>query len=699
MKYLIIIFLSMGTINSQIYDLSIPQNDTASYNYADFRIWINESIDTLKGIYWFMHPNNGDSRDFVYDTNYQNLATNKNFALMGAHIFNMHMNTGIGDATIAATDSFSILSNHEELLHIPFFINGYSWGGQFAFHFTKWIPERVLGFITQKGGFHDTSIVDNAIQVPGLMFIGEDDLDYRIENLTNIFLNHRPLGAKWALAMEPNTGHSQIIDFNFLDSYFNKVVDLRIPHNVNVFEPITLNILPNTIGWLGNQNSWIIGSWECYDGIFDSSSWLPSNSIAEHWQNFVSGNSTSDTSSCTPSFDSTYAFFTVGIHGEDETSDFIIITNDTDKINLCRAQLELDEENRLLHVNGYIDSTDGGFNQPWSWHIIPNEWVLAEMSIGLCNGTPEQLEYDLDYWLNNVGQLCNWSSFIKNEIIFDSLCNSNEIELWNECYSIENTTDLNLSNSGNGNWSGNGPLGYVDLPFTFKFYGIEYNQITVCTNGWISPGYSGSAAFRNYPIPGAGGPTPMIAAFWDDLTTGNNGDVYVSSNNQYVIIQWEDMRTDWGNDNNTFQIIIYNDSAQPNGDNSIKIQYQDFNNTSSGSFTSYPPIHGSYATIGIENHLGSVGLQYTFNDQYPNAATELQNQSALFITTQSTTVLTSGDVNQDDDINILDVVMVINHILSVESLDSIGQFVADIDSNGDINILDVILMINLILNS
>ena len=73
----------------------------------------------------------------------------------------------------------------------------------------------------------------------------------------------------------------------------------------------------------------------------------------------------------------------------------------------------------------------------------------------------------------------------------------------------------------------------------------------------------------------------MIAAFWDDLTTNNNGDVYVYSNNENVIIQWDNMRTDWGNDSNTFQIIIYNDSAEPNGDNNIKIQYQDFNNTSS----------------------------------------------------------------------------------------------------------------------
>ena len=448
MKKVFISLLFFNFVNSQVYDVSIPENDTASYNYADFRLWINDSTDTLKGIYWFMHPNNGDSRNIVNDSNYQILASNKNFALMGAHIYNMHMNTGIGDAVIAATDSFAILSNSDELEFIPFFINGYSWGGQFAFHFTKWIPERVLGFITQKGGYHDSTITNLAIQVPGLMFIGENDLDYRIENLTNIFFNHRPLGAKWILAMEQGAGHSQVNDVNFLNSYFNIITDSRIPDNVNVFEPITLNTLPESIGWLGNQNSWIIGSWECYDGISDSSSWFPSRIIGEHWQNFVSENSNSDTSSCNPNFDSTYIFFKAGIHGEDENSDFIIVTNDSSKIDQCRSQLELSEENRNLHINGYIDYTDGGFNTPWNWHIIPNEWILAEMSIGLCNGTPEQVESDLGYWIDNVGQLCNWGSFIKSEIISDSLCNSSEVELWNECYSIENTTDLSLSDSG-----------------------------------------------------------------------------------------------------------------------------------------------------------------------------------------------------------------------------------------------------------
>ena len=40
-----------------------------------------------------------------------------------------------------------------------------------------------------------------------------------------------------------------------------------------------------------------------------------------------------------------------------------------------------------------------------------------------------------------------------------------------------------------------------------------------------------------------------------------------------------------------------------------------------------------YLTIGIENHLGDIGLQYTFNNTYPEAASTLEDGSAIFITT------------------------------------------------------------------
>ena len=292
------ILLLFSFISAEIYDVSISENDTASYNYADFRMWVDDSTDTLRGIYWFMHPNNGDSRNIVTDSAYQALASGQNFALMGAHIFNMHMNTGIGDAVIAAMDSFAVLFRHDELEFVPFFINGYSWGGQFAYHFTKWIPERIVGFITQKGGYHNADPAGDAIEVPGLMFVGENDLPYRIENLTGIFLDHRPLDAKWILAMEQDAGHSQITDHSFLDSFFNTVTDLRLPDSMDVFQPIILNSLTDSVGWFGDQDTWNIGSFEFYNGIIDSSSWFPSRNVGERWQNFVSEGMVIDISDC-----------------------------------------------------------------------------------------------------------------------------------------------------------------------------------------------------------------------------------------------------------------------------------------------------------------------------------------------------------------------------------------------------------------
>ncbi len=258
--------------------------------------------------------------------------------------------------------------------------------------------------------------------------------------------------------------------------------------------------------------------------------------------------------------------------------------------------------------------------------------------------------------------------------------------------------DLGISHSGNGNGSVANSTKYVDLPFTFTFYGEDYDQISVSANGWISFGYSNMESFRNYQLPGAGGPSPMVAAFWDDLKTTGASKVLKYISDEYVIIEWLNMETYQYGDNQTFQVILYN-SITPSGDDEIKIQYKEFNNTTNGDYSQYTPYHGCYSTIGIENHMSTDGIEYTFNNNYPTAAAPLQNQSAIFITTRNTTVLNAGDVNQDDEVNILDIVMVINHILMIESLDSVGQFVSDMDENQSINILDVILMINLIFES
>ncbi len=61
------------------------------------------------------------------------------------------------------------------------------------------------------------------------------------------------------------------------------------------------------------------------------------------------------------------------------------------------------------HVTGKLVRGDGGFNQPWSWHLDPSSVRMAEISIELCDGRPSMVEGDLDYWLGTVKMYCPWS--------------------------------------------------------------------------------------------------------------------------------------------------------------------------------------------------------------------------------------------------------------------------------------------------
>ena len=93
-----------------------------------------------------------------------------------------------------------------------------------------------------------------------------------------------------------------------------------------------------------------------------------------------------------------------------------------------------------------------------------------------------------------------------------------------------------------------------------------------------------------------------------------------------------------------------------------------------------------------------MGLEYTYNNQYPLAANPLSDESALFITTRNTNVYNLGDVNQDESTDIIDIILIVNHILNIQSLSNLGEYLADTNQNSMINILDVILLINIILD-
>lgn len=187
--------------------------------------------------------------------------------------------------------------------------------------------------------------------------------------------------------------------------------------------------------------------------------------------------------------------------------------------------------------------------------------------------------------------------------------------------------------SNEGDQVGATSLAVATLPFPFQFYGRIYEQITVCSNGFIALGVTENGEFRNFRLPGAMGPNPMIAAFWDDLATHTGSGIYTwfDRNNHAFVIEWYNMKSGYnGSSEETFQIILYDQSVYTTsmGDGPIKIQYKVFNNVNVQSGNR----HGNFSTIGIVDHTGTVGLEYSFNNQYPTAAATLGHLRALYIT-------------------------------------------------------------------
>ena len=238
----------------------------------------------------------------------------------------------------------------------------------------------------------------------------------------------------------------------------------------------------------------------------------------------------------------------------------------------------------------------------------------------------------------------------------------------------------------------------IDLPFMFKFYGIEYDQISISSNGWFAMGESELESFRNYELPGVGGPAKMIAVFWDDLKTSNGGRVYTwyDQDEKKFYIEWSEVRTYQNNTLETFQAILFDPNyyVTPTGDGDILLQYKEFNNDSYGAY-SWDQIHGNYCTVGIEDHTMERGLQYTFNDTYHDAAMELADETALLITTRGSDLRLDGDLNYDEKVDIFDLMLLADYNLGIEG--QVNPFFGDINEDGMVNVMDLISLIGSIM--
>lgn len=170
------------------------------------------------------------------------------------------------------------------------------------------------------------------------------------------------------------------------------------------------------------------------------------------------------------------------------------------------------------------------------------------------------------------------------------------------------------------------------LGFDFRYYWIDYDKVTIGSNGWLSfenPTNLGSC-FQAMPTTN-GTPNSTLAPYMSDLsftssfmTLPNNGEVWYWTNMtdsfivSYLNVPW------WKNDNmggsppdwagdNSFQIIL--DAT----DSSITYQYL---HLTPGDMPLYPDCDKDII-IGLENPLGTQGLEL-YREAFPDDSLAIQ---------------------------------------------------------------------------
>lgn len=297
---LALVFLVVGlsiaiTSHAQViatFDETVPPG--RNFDKADFRLWIPKNLGQVRAIAVLSTGSNGDGRPQVDDPVWQAFASRNSFALVGVRLTDkphdqnfieeyVNVSQGSGQALLDALALLAKRSQHPELATAPLLLWGMSAGGQLNYEFVAWKPERVVAFVVNKGGIYYSALLPKAArEVPGVLFVGEKDLEFRTNTIAGLFAVNRRGGALWAFAEEPGAAHIVGRSRDMAIIFFDEVLPLRLPESgSNALRPIV-----ESSGYLGDLKAKtfqkITGPTPNYP-----TAWLPTARAARAWESLV----------------------------------------------------------------------------------------------------------------------------------------------------------------------------------------------------------------------------------------------------------------------------------------------------------------------------------------------------------------------------------------------------------------------------
>jgi hypothetical protein len=276
------------------------------FESGEYALWLPRDVSRFRGVFFYLAGQGFDTRpiatrDFPPDippeiedlafVRLPDIATRYGLGVMGARLDTRDEATF--DGVFEALDRFAAITGHAELAGAALLPVGYSWGGCFVSLLTAYRPERIIGFQVLRGSCavptDPTDAAGAAAHVPGQFIIGEADpiIGSRNEDVVRAFEWNRALGAPWALAIEPNTGHDITAGArNLWVEWLAPILERRLSTTVTG-GLVDLVPIDEASGWLGHIQTAAIADYASYDGDPSKAAWFPSMSTALNWRNLV----------------------------------------------------------------------------------------------------------------------------------------------------------------------------------------------------------------------------------------------------------------------------------------------------------------------------------------------------------------------------------------------------------------------------
>src|SRR6185436_5572702 len=119
-----------------------------------------------------------------------------------------------------------------------------------------------------------------ARSVPALLFVGDKDLEFRVNTIAGLFAVNRRAGALWAYVVEPDTAHAVGRSRDLGAMFFEDVLAIRLAGD-------TVGPVPDQSGYIGDLKAVTFQPVAGLKPPTVPTAWLPTERIARAWQAVV----------------------------------------------------------------------------------------------------------------------------------------------------------------------------------------------------------------------------------------------------------------------------------------------------------------------------------------------------------------------------------------------------------------------------